>query len=533
MARKLAPTFSTYRDPYVVVLSRTIAYLLIISILSLFAGHIFFEGSGYEASDIFLLVAIVAVGQALVVFGRDLHSPLYALFLADSAVAMALVRASGSSSSPFLVLFPIISLGGSILFNAPFALVLAALNVVFMSLAVGFGVAILGNGAAIVATTCLGLYLMRALRRSDIALNVSEDARRRLENLQKAILANIPSGLMSVDSQGRIIQINRVGVRILNVAESDVLNRSLRDVLPGVHEQIHRLNTLVPLLEFQESSPDRPTVRYRRKDSGEELQLGYSVARLTDPDDKEVLGSLVVFQDLTAIIKLEESLRLSEKLAAVGKLAAGIAHEIRNPLAGISGSAQLLGSLSDLGEDDRKLLTIIQRESARLDSLITEFLEYVRPPTPKLEAVELNDVVSRLIESLKVNSKWQQLSCEITLKNLGSESTLARGDVNKITQVLMNLALNSGQAGAHRAEITVGPGPVVELRDDGSGIPLELQARIFEPFFTTKEKGTGLGLAVSYRVLESMEAKVQVVSPLPDFAAKGGTMIRIEFKGAS
>lgn len=508
---------------------RAAAYIAVTLLLSLFSPHLLFEGAGFEAPQIFLVISIVTFGQALISHVRNSETSVFALFLADSAVAMLLVRASGSSTSPFLVLFPLLSLAGAVLFRPVLVSILAVFSIGLMSIAVGFGVAILGNTAAILATTALGLYLMRTLRSKDSALSASEVARRRLENLQKAILTNIPSGLVSVDSQGRIIQVNGVGVRILGVRESDVLFRPLKSLLPEIERQISHLTTLVPTASAPEAATDRPTVRYRRPDTNEELQLGYSVARLTDPEDRSLLGSLLVFQDLTNVMKLEENLRLSEKLAAVGKLAAGIAHEIRNPLAGISGSAQLLSSLTDLGEEDQRLLDIIQRESARLDSLINDFLEYVRPSKLKVETVDLTATVVKLIENMRVNPRWLKHACELEL--VGSPGPiLVEGDANRITQVLMNFVLNSGQAGAKRAEFRLSADGRLELRDSGPGIPAEIRSRIFEPFFTTKESGTGLGLAISYKVLEALGAHVEVVSPTPDFCPTGGTMFRIEFR---
>jgi two-component system sensor histidine kinase PilS (NtrC family) len=299
-----------------------------------------------------------------------------------------------------------------------------------------------------------------------------------------------------------------------------------------VDAQIYKLNTLVPELFDLETSLDRPMVKFARGD-GEELQLGYSVTRLSDPEDQSTLGSLVVFQDLTKIAKMEESLRMSEKLAAVGKLAAGIAHEIRNPLAGISGSAQLLRGSEHLDDEDKRLLAIIQRESLRLDALITEFLEYVRPQKPKFEEVHLNEVVREVIEGLQVNPKWNAEGCKLLFGSETNEPFVVKGDRNKITQALINFVLNSGQAGARRVEIRIDPDAHLHVVDDGHGISPEHQARLFEPFFTTKEAGTGLGLATSYRALEAMEARISVRSPVPDFCDQGGTMVSVQFKRAS
>jgi len=501
-------------------------------LVGIFSTAIVFEGTALKTSEIFLLFTVLCSGQALLALfpPKDEHfeTTLFALFLTDSLLAMILVRNSGSSSSPFLVLFPLLALAGSVVFRARFSYLLTSLLGLFMVVAVGFGMAIVGNGLAIVTTGVLGVYLMKALTASGVALKKSEGARRRLENLQKAILANIPSGLMSVDSEGHVIQVNGVGLKILGIKESDVLNVHLRDVLPEIADKVYRSKTIVPLTGL-ESNTERHTLAHQRPD-GEALSLGYSVARLKDPEDNSVLGTLVVFQDLTLITRMEENLRMSEKLAAVGKLAAGIAHEIRNPLAGISGSAQLLSGHADLIDEDRKLLDIIQRESTRLDGLITEFLEYVRPQKPKLEPVKIEVLIGQVLESVRVNPKWKDSNATVTVRSEAPAEFTLQGDRNKIIQVLMNLLLNSVQAGAKRIEVVLTVSGIVEVRDDGKGISKEHLGRLFEPFFTTKESGTGLGLAVSYRSLEAMGAVVNVRSPIPEFTPQGGTAFQMQFR---
>lgn len=517
---------------------RSLSYLVLTIAFALLSSALLFEGAAFGVGPIFFALATVSLGQFLSSFGtlesRSAESTLLAFFMTDAAIAMILIRSSGSSSSPFLVLYPVLSLSSAVVFRGRTSQIYSFLLFVFMIFSVGFGLSILGNGLGILLTTILGGYLAKALDKSGVALKESEGERRRLENLQKAILTNIPSGLMSVDSRGRIIQINAVGMQILGLDDHSLLDHFLRDILPEVSEKIFRLNTMVPVLGADIVGPERRTVKYQ-KPGGEWLELGYSVSRLSDPDDRSPLGNLVVFQDLTLITKMEEELRLSEKLAAVGKLAAGIAHEIRNPLAGISGSAQLLSANDSMHAEDRSLLNIIQRESTRLDTLITEFLEYVKPQKPKLQPVELYRVCEQVIESLNVNPKWTKLACTARMHPDARRELRASGDPNKITQVLMNFLLNSGQAGAKLVEISLletQKGPVLEIRDNGKGISAEHQLRLFEPFFTTKETGTGLGLAISYRGLETMGAKIEVRSPLPDFAdAKSGTMFRIEFKG--
>lgn len=457
------------------------------------------------------------------------QSPVVVLFLADPVIGLLLVRLSGGSSSPFLVLFPLIALSAVVAFRRKSAILIVAVLLVFQGWAVGFIPSLIGNSAATLLISALGFYLVRALSGSESMLRASEISRRRLENLQKAILANIPSGLMSVDSEGRIIQVNNVGVKILGLSEQELVSTPLRLHLPDIAGDVTRLSTLVPQMGSMDSAlrpRDRPSLKYRRK-SGELMQLGYSVARLSDPIDGGIIGSLVVFQDLTDVIKMEDNLRVSEKLAAVGKLAGSIAHEIRNPLASISGSAQLLEETTGMNFEDKRLLRIIQRESSRLDVLITDFLDYVRPQNPKMESVDLGAVADEVCNSLKVSPKFNHLNCLIDLRRNGENRVLA--DFNRVAQVLLNLILNAGQAGAKKVTVDCTVSSVISIWDDGPGIPPENQARIFEPFFTTKESGTGLGLATSYRVLESMGATVRVESPIPQHTPSGGACFTLQF----
>ncbi len=516
---------------------RSLVYLVVLSTVAIFSPMLLSENASISASRVFAIFTLVAFGQVFLSF-KTLLSEWVALvfFLSDAAVIMVLVRVSGSSASPFLVLYPLLVLGCAIVFKPLLSGIITGATLVFMYFSIGSSVSILGNSLAILMTAFLGMYLVSALDSSGVALKKSEGARRRLENLQKAILANIPSGLMSIDSEGRIIQVNAVGLRILNLNEGRVLGSHIRNLLPGLDVEILKLNTLVPRVGAPEDLADlvghgdRPIVNFNLS-SGDTLQLGYSVARLSDPEDKSIIGSLLVFQDLTDILKMEESLRLSEKLAAIGKLAAAIAHEIRNPLASISGSAQLLSDVKQISDEDKKLLSIIQRESTRLDELITEFLEYVHPHKPKMEPINLYELCERVVDGLKVNAKWKALNTSISISPRSSRTQIILGDTNKITQALLNFIFNSGQAGATKVELGLESAHRLEVRDNGSGISLENKKRLFEPFFTTKERGTGLGLATSYRALQSMRAEVSVSSPALQFCEKGGTIFSIHFNG--
>jgi two-component system sensor histidine kinase PilS (NtrC family) len=508
---------------------RALIYLFLTTLLSFFAANLFVNEVYYSQTTVFLLLSILLLGQTLVSMLEIKAAGLLAFLMADLFFTMIVVRATGGSASPFVVMFPIVTLAASFSFRPRGIVVLvASAGLVLMGLGVGFTVAIMGNALAIAATTLLGRYLVEALDASGVKLQKSESARRRLEDLQKAILANIPSGLMSVDSSGHIMQVNQVGLRILGLSEDAVLRHAVSYLLPSIDAELLKLSTAIPVLH-SESVPERHTLSYVRPDTREEAKLGYTVVRLTDPDDHQVLGSLVVFQDLTVVTRLEEDLRRSEKLAAVGKLAAGIAHEIRNPLASISGSAQLLQSTSEMNEENASLLAIIARESFRLDGLITEFLDFVKPERVKSESVDLGQLMGRLAESLLVNPKWTSLGAQIEIAPQTDDGTVI-GDAAKLEQVLLNLILNAGQAQARRVRVEWLSEGGFRVIDDGVGIPEALRSQIFEPFFTTKATGTGLGLSVTHRLVEAMGGQITVISPARDFSPDRGTIFEVRLK---
>jgi two-component system sensor histidine kinase PilS (NtrC family) len=518
-------------NSHALLVTRAVLYVVILVFISLYSNVLFVSEKSQSSNTLYLLMLLSATLQFLHSFKLKHIAQVFSLFLVDSAVAMFLIKSTGGSASPFVLLFPLLSLGAAIFLQSiSLPWIIAGANAFFMTFAVGFGPSILGNIFAILATTFLGQYLSRLLDQTDRALMKSEDARKRLENLQRAILQNIPSGLMSVDTFGKIIQVNPTGLQILDKNEFEVLGYYLRDILPELDSLRDKLHTLLPVMDHLRRETDRKVIEFSSKRG--RLKLGYSLARLYDPEDRSPIGTLIVFQDLTHIMAMEEKLRLNEKLVAVGKLAAGIAHEIRNPLASISGCAQLLKGTPHLNEEDQKMLDIIQSESNRLDGLITDFLEYVRPPQPKMEVVDLAQTVTKIKTSFEHNPKWKELGCRIECPPSAKEAKIL-GDANKLTQVLMNFVLNAGQAGAKTVTLEIRAGHMLLIRDDGPGIPKDIQNRVYEPFFTTKEKGTGLGLAISYKLLESMGANIKLESPLPEFLNKSGTLFTIDFRGAT
>ncbi|MEZ4813955.1 MAG: ATP-binding protein [Bdellovibrionota bacterium] len=509
---------------------RCLGYLIITGILAFFGSTLIPEGSnGVSLSLIYGVLVGLAIVQFLFLFVGTRERNLFILSFTDICVATFIIKSTGASTSPFQVLIPLLSLVASVQFmNSIYRIASLLLILVLIPLAIGFGATVAGTAVAAIATAIVGFYLRQALEKAGVALSKTEAQKRRLESLQRVIMANIPSGILSVDSRGKIIQVNKFALNILGLEENKVIGTFLSGLFPELDKLRAQLETRTSISDVSEAPTNRRNISYLTHE-GHELKLGYSLARLSSPENHEILGTLIMFQDLTEAINMEESLKLSEKLAAVGKLAAGIAHEIRNPLAGISGAAQLLEAAT-LSEEDQRLLAIIKRESARLDVLITEFLEYVRPAPPKKDPIFLHKIAGHVVESLSVNPKWRGYTSRLHFTAEPSEIA-AVGDENRISQVLLNLLLNAGQAGAQDVWVEVMDGTIIRIMDNGPGIPQELQAQIFEPFFTTKDKGTGLGLAIAYKTLQDIGANIALKSPLADLAA-GGTLFELRFTKA-
>jgi two-component system sensor histidine kinase PilS (NtrC family) len=237
-------------------------------------------------------------------------------------------------------------------------------------------------------------------------------------------------------------------------------------------------------------------------------------------DEKEAMrGIILTFQDITKIVEMEEQVRRQERLATIGSLAAGIAHEIRNPLASLSGSIQVLRNDLDLKGDNQHLMEIVLREAERLNTIITDFLEYARPKASSLEEIFLSSLVDETIMLLRNNRNFREdikIACDVD----SSVNLLA--DPQRMRQVFWNLLINACQALPNGGEIKINTEPFshsgdtewlrVTISDSGQGIAREDIDKIFHPFFTTKTGGTGLGLAIVYRIIEDHGGTIDVES---------------------
>lgn len=331
-----------------------------------------------------------------------------------------------------------------------------------------------------------------------------------LQQIHSMILSNIRIGVCVMNDLGVIEYANEALSLVLK--QEDILRKRWLELIPEMEGSWKEIRDGLERSAFE---------RYEinRTGSGDEKQyLEFILAPLLNEKGQRK-GWLCLVEDRTETKMLEEQMRTQEKLAAVGQLAAGIAHEIRNPLASISGSLQMmLGDAHVRDEQEQRLMKIVLREIDRLNDLINEFMDYVRPTALLKERVDVNSLLREILELAKFNPQLP--------KNVVQEAKLESasdviGNSQKLKQALLNIIVNAFQAIEKtqnpRVEIFTkdeGNKVIVIVKDNGVGIAAENLKRIFEPFHTTKARGTGLGLAITYKILEAHKARVFVDSQI-------------------
>jgi ATP synthase subunit 6 (eukaryotes),also subunit A (prokaryotes) len=362
---------------------------------------------------------------------------------------------------------------------------------------------------AILALTVLGGQLAERLRRSDAALEATIRDLAQLRALNERIIESVKSGLVTVDLQGNIITFNRAAEEITGYRAQTVRGKHLREVFGDLDRQFD----LGAVLDTPSANNPEQFCRFEADclaANGRSLHLGFAVSPLTS-EAGEVTGYVFSFQDLTEILKLEEEIRRQDRLAALGKMAAGIAHEIRNPLAAMRGAIQMLQADLCLDEDQNRLMRIVLRESDRLNRTIEDFLRYARPKPLQLTTVQLDRLINETV-SLLQHSPEMRADHHITIKSPPDLPSIT-ADSDQIKQVIWNLARNALQSMPQGGELHIVLKPLddqieIRLMDTGTGFPPETLERPFEPFNSRREGGTGLGLATVYQIVSDHGGQV-------------------------
>ena len=353
------------------------------------------------------------------------------------------------------------------------------------------------NLFAFLAVAYLAGLLTHKLRQVGVQLKDASGALESLQALHENIIHSISSGLITTGLDGRITLVNTAASRLLERTSPELLgtpvNQFFLDQLPSVEsQQLHGEVRFDPPTKF------RKTLRVR-------------VSALSVPE-KGDLGYVYTFDDLTEVRRLEREVRMQDRLAAVGRLAAAIAHEIRNPLTSIAGSVSMLSGVPEMNEDHRRLLDIVTRESQRLNAIITDFLAYSRTKKYQFDRVDLIRLVEDTLTLMDHRMAAEKTGIEIKRRFAVPEAwVLADGD--KLKQVFWNLCENAVRAMKSGGTLTAAIESLaddwqVSFIDTGMGMTPQQIEKIFEPFQSNFEGGTGLGLAIVYQIVQAHEGKV-------------------------
>lgn len=439
----------------------------------------------------------------------------------DLLFAVALIYLTGGIGSPFAFLFILIIISASVfLRRRDIFVVAAAATILYGSLldlqyygylprlsgllfpqqldAREMFYAVFVNALAFLLTASLSAILAERLRRSEQALEAKKIDYAELENLNRTILANIGSGLMIINPAGRIRSFNAAGENITGFTLEEVYDRDVREVFPAFAVFDGTLQVV-----------ERGEGVFDSREAGRRL-LGYA-SSLVKGADGNTLGLLITFKDMTWYKELEERLKRSDRLAAVGQLASGMAHEIRNPLASISGSVQLLMEEGTVSEEDRRLMRIVVKEADRLSSLLSDFLLYAHPGSPAVAATDVSAVLDELADLAAADPRF----AGIEIRRDYPPAVSMPLDRQQLSQAMWNLVINGAEAMPDGGVLSIGLGPgprEIFVEDAGPGIPESIRNRIFNPFFTTKDRGTGLGLATVHAIVEAHGGTISVAN---------------------
>ena len=337
-----------------------------------------------------------------------------------------------------------------------------------------------------------------------------------VQNFTESIIQSIGSGIILTRMDDTITYINRSGERMLGYANHELVERPF-DIL-GLREKRSIVNSL---LDHPDELDMRKEGWMKRKD-GVEFPVGFTINNHVSAAGDRI-GRIVIFRDLTKVYKIQEEILRMDRLVSLGKLASGIAHELRNPLAGIKTTAQAL--CEELSSDDsrREYLNRITKEIDRLNELLKSFFSFAKPQRLNLTSCQVKDIVNEIIPFLikEIADKGIRFS-----ESYHPQLPSLRIDKNQMHQVFLNLFLNAIQAMPQGGDLRIQVHPMLSsgvdgtqqsmvrilVSDTGRGIPANLITRIFDPFFTTKPNGIGLGLSIAYQIIKKHEGTIQVRS---------------------
>ena len=494
----------------------------------------------YLLAGLTYLVSLVYIALLRLLASRP-ELQAYVQFGGDLLLVTGLVDFFGGIGSPFSLFYLVVIMVASVLLRRRAGLIVAtAAYLLYAGLLLGLARGLLPTpGPALsyselawrlpynLAVHLFGFYavalltsvLAESVSKAEAELEAQRDSLANLEVFHRDVVQSISTGLATTDLEGRVISINRAALEILGRTEADLLGGPVERLgLIGREEW----RSLVAGLGDNRRT-ERAQVEVER--AGGSVPVGFSLSHLTDASGVGV-GTILIFQDLSQWRRLQEELRLKDRMAATGELAAGLAHEVGNPLAAISGSVQLLSAALPANDSQRKLLDIILKESHRLDRTIKGFLRFARP---KERAITRFDIARLLTENLELLRNSEEATGRHRFElDLDPPTAFLVGDPDQISQIFWNLARNALRAmpGGGTLRVVARPDGNVyrmEFHDTGHGMSDEQRTRLFQPFQSFFDSGTGIGMAIVYRIVQEHGGRISVHS-----RAEQGTSIILE-----
>jgi two-component system, NtrC family, sensor histidine kinase PilS len=451
---------------------------------------------------------------------------LYFQIGVDLCIATVLVASTRGSESPFLSFYLLIIIYCSLLLGRNGGVIGASLSSILyagvialnrlgwlaepetaelstLSFRVSF------HALGFFSVALLGTHLSQRLSRVQEELEQKIDSLEQLQRLTKHIVSSIRSGLVTIDLDGNITLFNSTAEELTEHDRGAVINRPIQRVIgEGLWKKISQSNLFL----------DARPLRYEEwlvMPGGSRRFLGFSVSPLLD-QERHLIGYIISFQDLTDIKRLEEEIRLKDRMAAIGRMAAGIAHEIRNPLAAMRGSVEILSSHLKLKGNDERLLDILVRESDRLNKFVEDFLIFAKPAPCARRPL---DLASLLTDSVTLLENSMEVRERHTVRlDVADRQIRVLGDADKLRQVFWNLAQNAlrampaGGILAISAKATQDGGAEIVFQDSGAGMSEEEMAQLFQPFHSNFCGGTGLGLSIIFQIVEDHRGKIHFES---------------------
>ena len=534
----------TWRRLKLLIVSRVVilsAFLLVTLFLGTVKSIIFISRDMLHA----IYAVIVAIYILSVVYTLLLRKKkyfqinIYFQLAADIVLVSFLVYLTGSIGSNYSLLYTLVIIYAAIFLGRRGALIFASVCSIAYGLVLDleyFGVIPTfyatgrdytleaGDVFIRIAVHILSFYILAFLasfvveqeKKARSLLAEKESAFDQLDLLFRSIIESVDTGILTTTLQGRIKTFNRSAEKITGHPLRSVENRQIEDVFPA----------FAPLFSNGDGPQMKPKGEIKiNSQKGVPIYLGYALSPLKDKNSGQI-GHILIFQDMTEIRRMEENLEKSRRLALIGEMAAGLAHEMRNPLASITGSIQLMAQTPNLDETNKRLMQIILRGKDRLESFVRDFLLLARPVPEAKQFVRVNDVAEEVVDSMKLSADWRE---GIQLEKRISGDPQALANEEQVRQILQNMLTNALQSMEGKGRIDLEIRTVrledkrdyaeIKVTDDGCGIEEKDMKKVLEPFFTNKERGTGPGLAIVSRIVDGYGGRITIRSSVNEGTA--------------